>query len=391
MNIIFFTHPVFLGSQSMPRYTRMLAEGMKERGHNIQIWFPSPQFFRLPVPGTMKKWLGYVDQYILFPQEVRRRLKECPPDTLFVFTDQALGLWIPLVANRFHIIHCHDFLAQQSALGQIPENPVRWTGRHYQGLIRRGYTKGKHFISVSEKTREDLHQFLPGPPEVSEVVYNGLNGDFRPQDIRMARELLSKRIGFDLPAGYLLHVGGNQWYKNRRGVIEIYNAWRSKAKQKLPLLMVGKQADIALEKVHQASPFREDIYLLSGLEDEYVRLAYAGALLFLFPSLAEGFGWPIVEAMACGCPVITTQEAPMSMVAGDAGFLIKRRPPEGNSVKTWAEAAAKLVQDVLELSPLAYKNVVEAGFLNAKRFETKTAIDRIENIYLNILKKEHAL
>jgi hypothetical protein len=76
----------------------------------------------------------------------------------------------------------------------------------------------------------DLHKFLNKEPEISEVVYNGLNNDFTPLPETKARQFLSKIINHNLNKGYILHVGGNQWYKNRSGVIKIYDAWRSSKK-----------------------------------------------------------------------------------------------------------------------------------------------------------------
>src|SRR5690606_10771219 len=183
-------------------------------------------------PGVLKKWMGYVDQYIIFPNQIRKRLDSCAPDTLFVFTDHALGPWVPLVADRPHVIHCHDFLAQRSALGEVQENPTSWTGRRYQEFIRWGYSKGRNFISVSKKTKVDLHRFLPFIPSISEMVYNGLNQSFLPLDSDRARSYFGKKIGIDLKEGFFLHVGGNDWYKNRIGVMEIYNFWRSRSGRK---------------------------------------------------------------------------------------------------------------------------------------------------------------
>ncbi|AHM62217.1 mannosyltransferase [Flammeovirgaceae bacterium 311] len=391
MNLVFFTHPSFFGSNSMPRFTQMLALGMKERGHHVELWSPHPLFVRVPFPSGMKKWLGYIDQFIVFPEEVRKRLKKCARDTLYIFTDQALGLWVPLVSDRPHVIHCHDFLAQQSALGQFEENPTGWTGRQYQSLIRRGYSKGKHFISVSNKTREDLHHFLPVFPTCSEVVYNGLNQKIEPQSPELARSILGDEISINLSDGYLLHVGGNQWYKNRTGVIEIYNAWRMWSGKALPLLMIGMQPSDNIQKERTQSPFREDIHFLTGVPDRSVLLAYSGASVFLFPSLAEGFGWPIAEAMAAGCPVITTDEAPMNDVAGKAGFLIPRRPLKDYKIEAWAISAARVVDKIIELKPEVRKTVVAAGLLNAKRFDTEFALNRIEMIYKGIIEKATVL
>jgi len=369
----------------MPRFARMLVEGMRARGHSVEVLSPKPQFHGLPAPGVLKKWLGYLDQYVVFPTEVRKRLKSYSPDTLFVFADQALGPWVPLVADRSHVIHCHDFLALRSALGEIPENPTGWTGRQYQAYIRRGFSRGRYFISVSQKTREDLHRFLRIRPDSSKVVYNGLNQSFPPIAPAVARTRLSQKTGLDLSNGYLLHVGGNTWYKNRRGVLDIYEAWRRSSPTSLPLLLVGSRPDARLAGRLAQSPYREAIHSLSGLGNEDVRLAYAGACVFLFPSLAEGFGWPIAEAMAAGCPVVTTNEAPMTEVAGKAACFLPRHPFTKPDLTTWAEEAAQVVAGILRLSPVERQRVIEEGFTNAERFDPNQAMDRIEAMYKRIL------
>jgi glycosyltransferase involved in cell wall biosynthesis len=385
VNIVFFAHPSFLGHQSMPRFAQMLADGMRARGHEVDIWAPEAKFSKLPAPRSLKKWLGYVDQYLVFPSAVRRRLRQYPANTLFSFTDQALGPWVPLLSGRPRVVHCHDFLAQRSMLGEIPENPAGWTGQQYQAYIRQGYAEGQHFISVSQRTQEDLHRFLPGPPQRSDVVYNGLNQSFMPQDAAAVRAQLGQQTGLNLAAGYLLHVGGNHFYKNRLGIIEIYNAWRASSTLALPLLLVGEAPNEALAHAHAQSPYRQDIHLLSGLADKEVRAAYAGASVFLFPSLAEGFGWPIAEAMASGCPVITTNEAPMTEVAGKAGYLIPRRPSAAPQVAAWAQAAARVVEEVVQLPAAERQAVVARGLQNAKRFNTDDALNKIEEIYSAIL------
>ena len=383
MNVVLFAHPAFTAHQSMPRFTRMLAEGLRARGHVAEIWAPQAWFGRLPAPGMLRKWFGYLDQYVLFPTLVRRRRRHCPAATLFVFTDHALGPWVPLVKERPHVIHCHDFLAQRSALGEIVENPTGWTGRQYQAYIRQGYRQGQHFISVSETTRHDLHRFLPAAPASSAVVYNGLNQKFVPYDAAEARQQLGYLAGLDVAAGYLLHVGGNQWYKNRPGVLEMYEAWRTQGGVGLPLLLIGEPPGTDLLAQRSRSAFAPDIHFLTEIDDQGVRLAYAGAMAFLFPSLAEGFGWPIAEAMAAGCPVITTQEAPMTEVGGRAAFYIPRRPASG--APAWAAAAAAVMQQVVALSPAERQAAVQAGLVNASRFGADEALNQIEAIYQQIL------
>lgn len=373
----------------MPRFAKMLAEGMTKRGHQVEIWSPEPRFYNLPLPKVFKKWLGYLDQYIVFPAQVRKRLKTTSQNTLFVLTDHALGPWLPLVADRPHVVHCHDFLAQQSALGLIPENPTSWTGKQYQAYIRNGYSQGKNFISVSNKTQHDLHKFIDPSVIESDVVYNGLNQSFEAKNPATARSYIGHKIGLDLNQGYLLHIGGNQWYKNRLGVIEIYDAWRDQQKTTAPLLLIGESPDVVLNERINQSKYKSEIHSFNNVEDNLISNIYSGAIVFLFPSLAEGFGWPIAEAMACGCPVITTDEAPMTEVAGNAAFLIPKQPSNKLEVKAWAANAAKIVENISSFSSEKRKNVTDISIENSKRFNVDHALDQIENIYKNILQKEN--
>lgn len=371
----------------MPRFAKMLADGMEKRGHVVEIWSPKPQFFNLAVPNAFKKWLGYVDQYLAFPKQIRKRLKAVESNTLFVLTDHALGPWLPLVLNFAHVVHCHDFIAQQSALGLIPENPTSWTGKQYQAFIRQGYSKGKNFISVSKKTQKDLHRFVDPSRINSEVVYNGLNQSFEAKDVIKSRIEIGNKTGIDLEKGYLLHIGGNQFYKNRTGVVEIYDEWRRVSKTSLPLLLIGETPDERLSRKINSSSYKTNIYSLNDIQDDLISSAYSGASVFLFPSIAEGFGWPIAEAMACGCPVITTNEAPMTEVAGDAAFLIPKQPENLSAIKDWAINAAGIVEKIITFSPAELKKAVDTGLQNAMRFNTKKTLDQIEKIYLNILQK----
>lgn len=386
MNIIIFTHPSFLVSKSMPKYAVWLANGMRERGHQVEIWTPKPLFYNIPGHHSIKKWLGYIDQYIIFPITVSGKLKNTSEKTLFVFSDHALGPWVPTVSKRNHVIHCHDLLAQQSALGQITENPTGLTGKIYQSYIRKGYSKGDNFISISKKTQVDLHKFLGRSPRISKIVYNGLTQDFEPSnDLNLTRKTLSSATNIDLNRGYILHVGGNQWYKNRRGVVEIYDAWRKASSLDLPLLLIGASPNNLLLAAIEASSYKNNIYTLVNKSDEFVRMAYSGATVFLFPSLAEGFGWPIAEAMASGCPVITTELAPMTEVGGNASTNIPRRPVDESEVLNWATICGSIMEGVVCNSGSDRQNMITLGLENVKRFDSNKALNEIEIIYKMII------
>ena len=153
-------------------------------------------------------------------------------------------------------------------------------------------------------------------------------------------------------------------------------------KKRIPLLLVGPPPDDFIGKVQKESSYRSDIHFLVGQSDEIVSQIYAGASLFLFPSFAEGFGWPSAEAMACGCPVITSNEAPMTEVVSDAGFLIPLRDIE--NPKQWANDAAFVVEEVLNAPN--QEALVTKSIENAKRFNKKKAMDDFEQVYNRIVK-----
>ncbi|MCC5838583.1 MAG: glycosyltransferase family 4 protein [Opitutales bacterium] len=388
MHIVLFTHPSFLGSLSMPRFAEMIRAGMTERAHSVEVWSPRARFFRSDAPRPLRKWLGYLDQFLLFPLEVRRRLRTIPPDTLFVFADQALGPWIPMVSGRPHVIHCHDFLAQWSALNEIPENPTRWSGRQYQKYIRRGFQRGKHFVSISEATRSDLHKLLGRVPPVSEVVYNGLNGDFHPVDHEAALAEQPADWREFLREGCLLHVGGAQWYKNRAGLVEAYAAYidarRYRAESAggvLPLVLVGDPVEPTLQQRILRLPKEGKVLAANGISFPRLRALYSLGEVFLFPSLAEGFGWPIAEAMACGCPVLTTATAPMTEVAGGAAELVPVMPAESAKRAGWAKSTGEKIAEILAWSPGKRSAQIAAGLENARRFDPTRALDAYARIY----------
>lgn len=384
MRIVLFTHPQFLDSQSMPRYANMLLEGMQERGHEIIIWSPKARFYKLSFAKSIKKWFGYIDQYIIFPLEVKLKLLTCSNDTLFVFADQALGPWVSLVKKRKHVVHCHDFLALKSALGTVSENPTSFTGKQYQNFIRNGFSKGKHFISISKKTQQDLHDLHRGKIVSSVVCYNGLNRPFYSLSTEDSRNLLQDKLKIDLSNGYIMHIGGNQYYKNRTGVIEIYTTWRSNYNSKTPLVLIGSEPSDELTKLRQESIFKEDIYFITDLTDEYINSAYSGANCLLFPSLDEGFGWPIIEAMASGCLVITTNKAPMNEIGGKAAFYIERKPTNNTQKQQWKEEGARIIEKIITLSISQKAEAIEKSLKQSQKFTTDYSLDAIETIYKKI-------
>jgi glycosyltransferase involved in cell wall biosynthesis len=384
MRIVLFCHPGFMRSQSMPRFANMLHAAYTARGIEVRKWAPQPVFrkwFRNEFAG---KWAGYIDQYILFPMWVRRQLKQTPADTLFVFCDQALGPWVPLVVDRPHVVHAHDLLALRSALGDIPENPTSLTGRIYQRYIRRGARHGRHFIAISNKTRDDLHRFMGVNPAISEVVYNGLNYPYSRLPPDVARETLTA-AGMPIDSrGILMHIGGAQWYKNLPGVIALYARYAAAHSEPLPLWCVSPPARGKVLEAMRAVPAAGRVLFFQNVENRTLQALYSQARALLFPSLEEGFGWPLIEAAACGCPVLTTDRPPMNEIAGPRATYVARLRPE-QDLQQWAAAAAEMLNDLLSRSESERNADVKQAAQWVERFDADRTIDRYLEIYQRVI------
>jgi glycosyltransferase involved in cell wall biosynthesis len=369
----------------MPRFAAMLQQAYEQRGHRVEVWSPAARVFNWVPRGRLSKWAGYVDQYVLFPAQLRDALQHTSQDALFVLCDQALGPWLPMLSDRPHVVHVHDLLALRSALGAIPENPLSITGRIYQKYIRRGFRRCRNFISVSKKTRDDLHEFGQVDSAISEVVYNGMNYPYSRLSAEESAAILSAANIPVFSQGMLLHVGGGQWYKNLAGVIAIYAQYAALAANPLPLLCVSPEPNAAVRRALAAVPSSGVVRFVNNLESRSLQALYSTADAFLFPSLAEGFGWPLAEAQACGCPVITTDEPPMNEVGGPAAcYLPKLRSPQ--TMQSWAKAGAQLLQALLSEDSRQKAQRRKQGQEWAARFDTQVTIDRYLEIYQRVLK-----
>ena len=382
MKLIIITHPTFSASQSMPRFARLISDGMKSRGHSVNVWTAQPWAYNLPVPTKLKKWLGYIDQFIIFPILLRSRLRKISLDTVFVIADQALGPWVPAVAKRPHVIHVHDFMALKSAMGEYHQNPTSWTGKVYQKLILRGFNHGKRFVSVSKNSQIDLQRYLKTPADESISIYNGLNYPFRSLSRTEASSAFTA-AGYTLPKdGFLLHVGGNQWYKNRSGVLEIYSSYIKQTTDPKPLIMIGSKPTTQLMcKANEINNSNTGVVLFLVIPPtEVVCAAYSMASAFIFPSIAEGFGWPIIEAMACGCPVLTTNEAPMTEVGGCLATYIPSMS-DFDSTESWANKSAQILKSVISSDPETLKNKRSDRIKYALNFDLDKTLDEYETAY----------
>lgn len=208
------------------------------------------------------------------------------------------------------------------------------------------------YLCISESTRNDLMRLYPEiPQDRVRVAYCGVDRDmFRPRDAAEFRAL------HDLSRPYFLFVGSRVQHKSYKNSDLFFDALQQMDRTDFDVFCVGGEPEIEAG-VLDALPDGVRCTRVVLTDDELAQ-AYAGAAALVYPSLYEGFGMPVIEAMAAGCPVITTSRGSLAEAAGDAALLI-----EGTSVPEMVEA----LQQVLNSENR--DRLRQKGYAQAAKFE----------------------
>ena len=182
-------------------------------------------------------------------------------------------------------------------------------------------------------------------------------------------------LGSSACCSRIVVVGGNQWYKNRIGVCQTFAALhklRSRVAQlSIPLVLAGTSPSVELLE-YTNSHIELPIIFISTPTNRQINALYSLASMLFFPSISEGFGWPIVEAMACGCPVVTTGREPMSEAGGDSAIYINPSDINGTAL---------ILNDVLNWSSVRRSNQIVMGYENTKRFSRSNFLQSYLSAY----------
>ena len=175
------------------------------------------------------------------------------------------------------------------------------------------------FACISDNTRQDLKKFYPAiPDEHAMVTHCGLDRSvFHP---RSAAEIAVVQQRLSLGRPYFLLVGSRHQHQGYKNAALMFEAVRNVSDADYEIICVGGESVLDPEML-AACPANLSVRRLDLTDDE-LACAYSGALALVYPSLYEGFGMPVIEAMACGCPVITTRRGALGEVAGDAALFI---------------------------------------------------------------------
>jgi glycosyltransferase involved in cell wall biosynthesis len=237
----------------------------------------------------------------------------------------------------------------------------------YGGLFPYAVRRADRFIAVSQYTADDLVRRVGVPAGKIEVIYHGLDPSFI-ASIPTGGE----RTG---ESPYVLAVGGVSPRKNTRRLIAAFEQWRSSGGHRADYRLLITGASLDTDFLQNGAVVPAGVSLLGYVEERDLPGLYAGAAVFLYPGIYEGFGLPIIEAMAAGAPVVTSRTGAAPEIAGGAAVLVD--PFDVASI------AAGLDQATI---PAEAERLREEGRARVGRFDWASAAQSTVEVYRNVIK-----
>jgi glycosyltransferase involved in cell wall biosynthesis len=270
----------------------------------------------------------------------------------------------------FKIVYIHDVLFLD-----YPEYYSKLELFYFRNMKRLA-TKANLIITISETEKQRLIKNHVNSEKGISVVYHGINHEFKPSVDYPDEQIRAVLKKYDLPANYLLFVGRVNIRKNLKNLLKSLTLLHD---SRLKLVIVGEQEHAITElRAYIAANNLADRVIFTGLvpEDD-LHLIYARATIFCFPSFAEGFGLPPLEAMHCGIPVVVSNRTAMPEVCGDAAVYIN--PDDADDI-------AKKINLLLDDTQL-YNEKKRDGINHSNKFSWERSanqiLDLISNTYAN--------
>ncbi|AFY59953.1 glycosyltransferase family 1 protein [Synechococcus sp. PCC 6312] len=371
MKIVLISNYIPDGQESMLRFARLLYKNYQDIGHDVKLIHPPIILGRFGKPHQgLGKWLGYIDKFFLFSL----KLFYIKADIIHL-CDHGNAMLIPYIKHKKHLVTCHDLLAIRSALGLVPENPTLRSGRIFQDLIVNALSQVKFAVCVSEATRQALISIVKLNYFQTQVIYSGQNFDYHKIEKENIQYRLSE-LSYLTLFPFILHIGDEKWYKNRPGLLRIYSLYlKQNPASQVKLVLAGKPLSNSLKQYIHELELKEKVIECIKPTNEQLEALYSAAQALLFPSLDEGFGWPVIEAQACGCPVVCSNNGSLAEVAA-CGTLTA--PAENEN------ELARLLEKAIH-NQQTREQMIREGYENTKKFTTKRMINEYLELYQKII------
>jgi len=377
------------------RFTRELIRALFALDDGAARSVPSCEYVLFAATGGLSRAateprLAYITQ-----PAVTRHLQFKIRNLTFLSDDWLHRLWhrahlpIPIeaITGRVDLFHEPDFVLPPTRPGtrtvltvhdltfiRDSESAFPRLRRYLNRVVPRSVGRATHVLADSLATKNDLVELFNTPPDKITVLYGGVDARFTP--VRESERLATVRARYGIGQGpFILGIGTIQPRKNYRRLIQAFAILKSLTSS-LQLVIAGGKGwmydSIFAEVKHLGL---EGQVLFPGfVDDDDLSALYSAAELLAFPSIYEGFGLPILEAMACGTPVVTSITSSLPELAGDAALLI-----EPTDVDAIAAAMRCLLQD-----PDLRRGLVAGGFDQARKFTWQKAATQLVEIYQSI-------
>lgn len=334
-------------------------------------FYKSRRLLNLPIPPQdnfsyrMIRWLPAVVYYQTF-----KRLFTVPIDVMLGRTPDVLifpnfVIW-PVINRRTVVIPViHDLSFIHFSQYSSPQN------MHYmKKFVPRTIKRATHIITISENSKRQIIDYYNIDKSKISIVNPAIDhADYYP---RTAAEITKIRSKYKLPRQYFLFTGTLEPRKNIQGLLDAYASLDKATQKQYGLVLAGGKGWVDDEIQKRLDDYKSLPIIRTGyVDDEDLPALYSGAFAFVFPSFYEGFGIPPLEAMACGVPVIASNNSSLPEVIGDAGMLL-----DGTDSNYIANALKKLISD-----PTLHAQMKKRGLTQASKFSwSKSADDLIELI-----------
>lgn len=272
--------------------------------------------------------------------------------------------FIPRSLSSKSIVTIHDLLPFRH-----PEFlPVKWNNAVKKSTYA-SVKKADSIIAVSDYTKNEIMDLFKIPGERIRVIHNGISPIFK--QVKDQSKINDVKAKYGVNGPYLLFVGNIEPKKNIEKLIRAFVMLRNETDYKYSLLIAGGKAwhYPKVRDLVRELQISNEIIFTDVVEDDELPHLYSGAELFVFPSLHEGFGIPVIEAMSCGTPVVTSNATSIPEIAGDAALLI-----DPSSESEIAEAMHKILS-----SSIIRGQLIKKGIERAKKFSwEKTSLETLK-------------
>jgi glycosyltransferase involved in cell wall biosynthesis len=356
---------------SMKLYADRLTRGLGERC-NVEAVYPwNPPYINRAGLGIIDKGMNYAARYGVHPASLLGRRAD-----VFHIVDQGNTHLLSCLPSRRTVVTCHDIILLKLAKGEFGKHlsGPRWAPKLLKVSLH--FLKSAAFVLAdSQATADDLIKHAGVTCQQIRVVPLGVDPQFgMPPDGQSRREARAHWKVEDQTA--LLHVGNNWFYKNLEGLIRALALLQDEGIGNNPVLLkAGKKLTSEQRDLAASLGVSDRIREVGLLDSEELQSIYWASDVLVFPSLWEGFGWPPLEAMASGTPVICSDRGSLSEVVGDSALIVNPERPE-----EIAEGVAKVVQNEDLRQSLIMK-----GLERAKLFSWERAAEQTFQVYQEVM------